>query len=60
LPAFVGAIGGKLPLLPGAALFAVDTELELLVKNTLDALELTLPDPHPLAVLRWPREARRA
>jgi len=140
LPTFIGAIGGKLPLLPGAALFAAglnvalrphllqdvreslegrhlrirvldaglafdvawqasrfvpraagqpdldiaanaadllalmrretdpdtlffgrrlsmqgDTELGLLVKNTLDALELTLPDPHPLAVLRWLR-----
>ena len=36
-----------------------DTELGLLVKNTLDALELTLPDPQPLAVLRWLREAKR-
>ncbi len=33
-----------------------DTELALLVKNTLDALEITLPDPHPAAVLRWLRE----
>jgi len=36
-----------------------DTELGLLVKNTLDALEITLPDPHPLALLRWLREAKR-
>ena len=35
-----------------------DTELGLLVKNTLDALELTLPAPHPLAVLRWLRARR--
>lgn len=35
-----------------------DTELGLLVKNTLDALELTLPDPHPLAVWRWLRDSR--
>lgn len=33
-----------------------DTELGLLVKNTLDALEVTLPEPHPLAVLRWLRD----
>lgn len=36
-----------------------DTELGLLVKNTLDALELTLPDLHPLALLRWLRERAR-
>ncbi|WUR10911.1 SCP2 sterol-binding domain-containing protein [[Empedobacter] haloabium] len=35
-----------------------DTELGLLVKNTLDALELTLPDLHPLALLRWLRDSR--
>lgn len=35
-----------------------DTELGLLVKNTLDALEIVLPPPHPAAVLRWLREQR--
>jgi predicted lipid carrier protein YhbT len=35
-----------------------DTELGLLVKNTLDALEIALPDLHPAAVLRWLRQQR--
>lgn len=30
-----------------------DTELGLLVKNTLDATEIALPALHPAAVLRW-------
>jgi len=33
-----------------------DTELGLLVKNTLDALDVDLPPPHPPAVLRWLRQ----
>lgn len=36
-----------------------DTELGLLVKNTLDGLDIDLPPPHPLAVLRWLREQDR-